>query len=351
MGLGTVAGQAGDTLARIVFVHGIGQQDSDRDQQERLWFSGLVTGVLRSGHRHAAELVEELRTDRAATCGMAFYGDLFLPRGLSDDPAVSAVADDIAEDLAQEVLICAATRGEPRCAAEADEALARAGVAPAASEESGLVSSRGGLVADGNRWLADRVFDVTRSVLAALDGNRWLAARIFGVAQRARPDLGQVARYLADGDLRHAVQQRAIDLIDEDTVLVIGHSLGSVVAWEVSQRLSRPLLMLLTLGSPLGIGNVVYPRLSPQPPCWPRGVRRWVNIAHHDDYIAVEPQLAPLFPSSDGRLVEDHPLASSRDGEPVGRHEHHSVSGYLERAETGLAVAQALRHRSDPSRC
>jgi hypothetical protein len=92
--------------------------------------------------------------------------------------------------------------------------------------------------------------------------------------------------------------------------------------------------MLITLGSPLGLGSVVYPRLRPQPPSWPPDVDRWVNVAHRDDFIAVEPRLAPLFRSTDGRLVEDHEL--------VSKHEHHGIAGYLERPETGLAVAEAL---------
>ncbi|MEX5721258.1 hypothetical protein [Geodermatophilus maliterrae] len=97
--------------------------------------------------------------------------------------------------------------------------------------------------------------------------------------------------------------------------------------------------MLITLGSPLGLGSVVYPRLRPQPPFWPREVGRWVNVAHRDDFIAVEPRLAPMFQSTDGRLVEDHEL--------VSKHDHHGIAGYLERPETGLAVTEALAPEAD----
>jgi alpha-beta hydrolase superfamily lysophospholipase len=63
-------------------------------------------------------------------------------------------------------------------------------------------------------------------------------------------------------------------LLDEETQLVIGHSLGSVVAWEACQALDRPLPVLITLGSTLGLDNVVYPRLGPKPPTWCPPVRR-----------------------------------------------------------------------------
>jgi len=103
-----------------------------------------------------------------------------------------------------------------------------------------------------------------------LDGNAWLTARIFGALQKARKDLLQVTRYLTEDDLRAAAQARVAALLDEDTQLVIGHSLGSVLAWEACQALDRPLPVLVTLGSPLGLDTVVYPRLRPQPPAWPR---------------------------------------------------------------------------------
>jgi pimeloyl-ACP methyl ester carboxylesterase len=130
------------------------------------------------------------------------------------------------------------------------------------------------------------------------------------------------------------VQALTATLIDDRTRVIIGHSLGSVVAWEACHRLPRRVPVLITLGSPLGLGHVVYDRLMPQPPSWPEQIDRWVNVAHHDDFIAVEPRLAALFPSTDGRVVEDHTLTS--------KHEHHGIAGYLERPECGLAVAEAL---------
>ncbi|WP_075015978.1 lipase family protein [Geodermatophilus obscurus] len=310
----------------MVFVHGIGQQGSDRDEQERLWFPSLVKGVLFSGHRHADRIAADLTAScgaaREPLCGMAFYGDRFLPLDVQGgDTAVSAEVDAIADELARAVLETAATRGNERSAAEALQALTQADTQLDEVQGPGAI---------------------TRNAIAVLDDHHWLASRIFGLAQRARPDLTQVARYLADADLRARILQLAADLIKDDTVLVIGHSLGSVVAWEAGHQLSRPLPMLITLGSPLGLGSVVYPRLHPQPPSWPPNVDRWVNVAHRDDFIAVEPRLAPLFQSTDGRLVEDHEL--------VSKHEHHGIAGYLERPETGLAVAEALARATDAAK-
>ena len=45
-------------------------------------------------------------------------------------------------------------------------------------------------------------------------------------------DLQQVRRYVVDLTVRRAVQDRIAARVGEDTRVVVGHSLGSVVAYE-----------------------------------------------------------------------------------------------------------------------
>jgi hypothetical protein len=305
-------------MAQIVLIHGIGQQDSTVEEQEAACLPSLVKGVLASGHPNAAAVAARVAASTGQTCAslarMAFYGDLFLPTDTQGEVAPAApAAEALAEVLAAALLAHAATSDDPRLAAEAANALHQA---------------------DPNRDSAQGPGARARGVVAVLDGNAWLTARIFGVLQKAKKDLLQVTRYLTEDDLRGAVQARVAALLDDDTQLVIGHSLGSVVAWEACQALRQPLPMLVTLGSPLGLGNVVYPRLCPQPPTWPRPVRRWVNVAHPDDIVAVNPDLGPLFPAPNGLTIESHT--------PRSKHEHHAAAGYLEERATGRAVADAL---------
>jgi hypothetical protein len=305
-------------MAQIVLIHGIGQQASNFEEQEAAWLPSLVKGVLASGHSNAAATAAEMAAstdhDRAPLARMAFYGDLFLPTGTQgEETPASPAAEALAEALAAALLAHAVVSDDSRLAAEATNALRQVD-----------------LDRDGVQGLGSR----TRSVVAVLDGNAWLTARIFGVLQKARKDLLQVTRYLTEDDLRADVQDRVAALLDEDTKLVIGHSLGSVVAWEACQALDRSLPVLVTLGSPLGLDNVVYSRLRPQPPIWPAPVHRWVNVAHPDDVVAVEPDLGPLFPGPDGLTIESHT--------PPSKHEHHAAAGYLEEQATGRAVADAL---------
>ena len=92
--------------------------------------------------------------------------------------------------------------------------------------------------------------------------------------------------------------------------------------------------MLLTIGSPLGMDSIVYPRLRPFPPTFPPAAQRWINIAHPDDIVAVEPFLERLFPSPDDRRVEDHTPRSNSN--------HHAAEVYLEQIETVKAISDAL---------
>lgn len=305
-------------MAQIVLIHGIGQQNSTVEEQENEWLPSLVKGILASGHPDAPAVAARLAASTDQNCPslarMAFYGDLYLPADTQgDEVPASPAAGALAEVFAAALLAHAAASDDPRLAAEAANALRQA--------DPGR---------DGVQGLGARV----RGTVAVLDGNAWLTARIFGVLQRAKKDLLQVTRYLTENDLRAAVQARVTALLDDNTQLVIGHSLGSVAAWEACQALERPLPMLVTLGSPLGLDSVVYPRLRPQPPTWPRLVDRWVNVAHPDDIVAVDPDLGRLFPAPNGLTIESHT--------PRSKHEHHAAAGYLGEQTTGRAVAEAL---------
>lgn len=119
-----------------------------------------------------------------------------------------------------------------------------------------------------------------------------------GFAERfVNRSLAQVTRYLTNDEIRFAALKSVSDLCGPETKVLIGHSLGSVVAYEAAHLMKQPLPLLLTLGSPLGLQTIVYQRLRPQPPGFPPNVRRWVNVVDQDDFIAAEPDLKGLFSS------------------------------------------------------
>ena len=153
--------------------------------------------------------------------------------------------------------------------------------------------------------------------------------------------LTQVTRYLADDDIRSFAQQQVLDAIDSDTRIVIGHSLGSVVAYEALHRTSQP-TALLTLGSPLGLRTVIYDKLRPRPPHVPPSVTCWDNLVDVDDLVAAHLNLAPYFPSAPGSTVTPRTTATLDNGAKP-----HEATHYLTKRTTGLIVADALSDRSN----
>ena len=104
-----------------------------------------------------------------------------------------------------------------------------------------------------------------------------------------------------------------------------------MVAYEATFFLNQTLPLLVTLGSPLGLQNIVYQR--PQPPVFPGKVLRWMNIADADDLVAAEPNLEILFGAGkpDGAVFEGG-YTVDNGAEP------HNSSFYLGKKEVGAAV-------------
>src|SRR5262249_9024064 len=115
----------------------------------------------------------------------------------------------------------------------------------------------------------------------------------------------QVHVYMTDEWVRAQVQARVERVVGPGTAVLIGHSLGSVVAYEAACAHPEWDLTLVTLGCPLGIRNLIFDRLRPAPRDdrgqFPACVATWTNIADAGDVVALVKQLAPLF----GDRVQD----------------------------------------------
>jgi hypothetical protein len=97
------------------------------------------------------------------------------------------------------------------------------------------------------------------------------------------------------------IRDRVIGLFPMgEPVIVVSHSLGTIVAYDVlaSFKGSREIPLWVTLGSPLGIGNV-QKRLnggeSKPPVPVPAGVAAWHNYADPHDVVALEQTLSDEF--------------------------------------------------------
>jgi hypothetical protein len=308
---------------KIVLVHGIDNEQLTPDGVEAEWLLALAGGVRLAGRPDLADRLWPPRSrPDAIDCRSAYYGDLFRTPdqmgGAADLRELTPEQATFAEGLAVEWL--------DRIAGRAPESSPDAAQARFALE---LYRDSGGVEPQG-------MGNLQRQVLKTLARHPWMARPGMAFAQRfVVAALVQVTRYLSDELIRALAQQRVLDLIEEDTRILIGHSLGSVVAYEAAHRLAQPLPLLLTLGSPLGLRTIVTDRLRP-PPSFPPRVGRWMNVADRDVVVAAEPDLRPLFAGD--------PAASSRfEGVLVDNGSApHSPVHYLGKTAVGRAISEAL---------
>jgi len=165
---------------------------------------------------------------------------------------------------------------------------------------------------------------------------------VFGIGQRfITRDLVQVRRYFTEPGLREAAHARLADAITPGTAVLVGFSFGSVIAYEALCRHPEwPVRTLLTVGSPLGIGKLVFTRLDPEPiggvGRWPGSVERWVNVSDDRDVVCLASRLSERF----GPRVEDRMVHNGL--------RPHDLNHYLATPEAGRAIAAGLEHRAAP---
>jgi hypothetical protein len=251
---------------------------------------------------------------------MAFYGNLFLTPGQQgDDPGeFSAEEAEFAEALAIEWLRHVAERAT------------KAKTRQTGGRELAYITYEMGTEQGPGKYV--------RSAVRSLAKVSWFAPYGMGFAERfVNRSLAQVTRYLTEEEIRSAALGSVFQLIGPETKVLIGHSLGSVVAYEAAHRMTQPLPLLLTLGSPLGLQTIVYQRLQPRPPGFPPKVRRWVNIADRDDFIAAEPDLKGLFGAGvPAGAVFEGGYTVDNGASP------HNSDFYLGKAQVGRPVGEQL---------
>jgi hypothetical protein len=309
----------GETVAEIVLVHGIGQQQKSPDTVESEYLPNLAGGVRLAGDPGLADRIWRAARPGDLSARVAFYGDLFRKADQQGDqldlpPEAAGIAAQLTLDWARQIA--------DHSSRQADRERARRALEQAEGTLPDAQGLRAGL----------------RPVLNALTRVRPMAALGEAVAGRLlRTAIIQVSLYLTDDTIRAAVQERVAGLIGPETKVIVGHSLGSVVAFEAAHRLGQPLPLLVTLGSPLGLRNIVYHRIRPQPPCVPPLVRRWVNIADRDDLVAADLNLQRRFTGAAGVLEATYTVDNGA--------QPHDAKFYLTTPEAGRPILETLRTR------
>ena len=285
-------------MPKILIIHGIANQYLGESELLSAWYPALCDGLRRA---KCKSLPSE------AECFCPFYGDFFRKpehlgvTGPLNAAAVSAASED--EIRLLEAIWKDAAQNDPEVPApgEFEQPLVWA-PNPAICAMNALAKSK---------YLAD-----------------YIPLRFFF-------DLKQVDSYLNDRDMHARILDSVVSHMNSETKIVIGHSLGSVIAYEAVCAKPEAIETLVTLGSPLGIRNVVFDKLDPKPGAlgigrWPGKVKYWRNIAASGDPVAAEKRLAARF----GEQVEDRIIDCGWDA--------HSSTRYLNSREAGEAIARSL---------
>ena len=215
-------------MSTIVLVHGIAQEHLAADLLESQWLPALAGGVRNHGNPELADRLWRHTAPGDITTRMAYYGHHFLDdqaQGPTDPAQLDPAAAELADQLGAAWLHTATAHADDT----RDQATAARELAHLTDPAAPAQGPRAAL----------------RPVMNTLARLRWFAPTGMGLAGRfVYQALSQVSRYLTDPTLRTDAQNLVLAHIGPDTRLVIGHSLGSVVAYEALHRTHHPAALL-----------------------------------------------------------------------------------------------------------
>jgi hypothetical protein len=281
---------------RLVFVHGRDQQGKDPQDLREIWLRALEEGLAKEGLPGLTNVEVVL----------PYYGDT-----LAD--IVSKLHDAPPSDLR--------TKGDAGLVDRVNEAqneILRELLGP-----EDLVAPDGQIRSKG--------LQNTKLALAAA---RLADASPFrqNLLKRFTED---VAIYLTVDRVGKVVDDIVNDAIGTQPCVVVGHSLGSVVAYRVLRDMGARAnaLKFVTIGSPLGL-TAIRKRLIPPALQHPAGVKSWFNAYDTRDIVSLYPLDATTWPIK--------PSITNCSSVSNHTNNRHSINGYLDDAVVARAIHEGL---------
>lgn len=315
-------------MARIVIVHGMNQHYSGQGMLEQELLEPLRDGIRAAQQRGLVPKTSSL--PERGELRVAYWSRRFRP-----DPADLRTTRSVASTTdAEAQLLQAVLSNSSLDAAELEWLRVLSDTTPSRASSlhspPGLGATR---AARAPAWLQATLQSIGRTPFFQ---DLWAAYGPFAV-QYLLTGFRQMHAYMGDPSTYRAIQETVCDAIGPDTRVVIGHSLGSVIAYEALCEAPKSVQSFVTLGSPLGARGVIYEKLltdrsgAPAPRTTaskprPR-VRSWTNVVDLADLLAPEKRLDALF---------DRPI---RHQEVYNGKNCHDIKRYLNTWQTGEAVA------------
>lgn len=289
---------------RMILIHGINQQGKSSQKIHDAWLGSLHATYAANGPDPLGRL---------SSIEAAFYGDALerLSSAKVKGQAIALGAEDAPEDFDEFAVVALKEMALRMGATEAQ-------ISAALSETT--VSQGAG---PHKRWI--KAIARVIETVSPLKGT--LALRVLGQAhayirnQHVHDEVNKLVRPLFDGD---------------EPTIVVSHSLGTIVAYSLLREFAaggRPLHcpLFVTLGSPLGIDSVR--KGFPKPRIKPNHVKRWVNGADPEDFVALRQELTN---DNFGPGIENYPDVENGHADP------HDVAGYLRDPRIAKAIAESI---------
>lgn len=238
---------------KIIFIHGRAQEDYDEQDLKNTWINTFKTGLAKNN----LELPDNL------TIEFPYYGKMLKQwvdnPGTIPPPAVPKRSGRVvSEDVFLHALL--------------NDLLVNTGEKP-----------------ETHRGILNQ--EAVQKLLKKLDAKKGWGETVLKLFTK------DVFLYLTNQNLQSALNQFIVSKFDQEPCVVVGHSLGSIVAYKVLAGNEHfHIKKLITVGSPLGLASVI--KHLPPPVSMPKCVRNgWFNAFDERDFVALNPLNHQIFPT------------------------------------------------------
>lgn len=189
-------------------------------------------------------------------------------------------------------------------------------------------------------------------------GNGSFGGQVVIDAALTLPNFAQARNYLSNEQIRANVLRRILEALpDSGRIVIVAHSLGSVIAADLLRRLPTGLEVagMVTIGSPLASARFDVDKLRDLLKEPPTNLSWWVNFWNRLDPVSASRGVSSVFPWLIDFRIESTPnthvhdavqyLADDAVGAAIGYGMFGSLSKEVERASTAVDVPLDIAER------
>jgi hypothetical protein len=275
---------------KLIFIHGREQESFEAEDLKKIWTDTLNEGFKKNG----------LTLPKNVTIEFPYFGKLL--KSMADNPDAIPL-----EDIATRDFFNILTSEDDFLHDYLNEVLGRVDIA----HERGLLNN-----------------ETVQNLFERIDKIGFLGDLSLKKFTK------DVYLYLTHSGIRKRINETILEKMDTNPCVVIGHSLGSIVSYDVLK--TNPKLKvnkLITIGSPLGISSIRRHLAPPvgMPECVKNG---WFNAYDERDFVALKPLDALSFPFK--------PPISNKNDVDNPTDNRHGIIGYLNDKVVAKTIYDAL---------